>query len=77
MRSEVKAVDQFADVASEIEIGLAELSEGLEGEAKAKALHLRDLADQLADGLTAIYVELAKLEVAQINNDSPDSNLIE
>ena len=65
MRREVEALGPLADVASEIEIGLAELAEGLEGEAKDRVLRLRDTADRLADSLTAVYLELAKSEAAR------------
>lgn len=77
MRREVEALGPLADVASEIEIGLAELAESLEGEAKNRALGLRDTADRLADSLTAVYLELAKLEAAHGQVLSTESGAVE
>lgn len=73
MRREVEALGPLADVASEIEIGLVELAEGLEGEAKESALRLRDTADRLADSLTAVYLELARSEAARGQAPSTES----
>ena len=70
MREQIEAVGQLADVASDIEIGLAELGESLEGETKTKALSLREMTDRLADSLTVLYVELAKAERA-LTQDMP------
>lgn len=65
MRPEIEALSRLAEVADELEVGLADLAEGLEGEAKDKAARLKDMTDGLADSLTAVYLELAKLEVAR------------
>ncbi len=62
---EIEALGRLVDVASEIEMGLAELAQGLEGEAQANATRLRDVADKLADGLTAVYIEMAKQVAAR------------
>ncbi len=65
MKIEIEALGRLVDVASEIEVGIAELAQGLEGEAQVNATRLRDVADKLADGLTAIYIEMAKQEAAR------------
>ena len=65
MRQEIEILGGLVDAASEIEIGLAELAQGLEGEARETALRLEGAADRLADALTAVYIELAKQEAAQ------------
>ena len=77
MRREVEALGPLADAASEIEIGLAELAEGLEGEAKDRALRLRDTADRLADSLTAVYLELAKSEAGREQSPPTESGAAE
>lgn len=72
MRPEIEALSRLAEVADELEVGLADLAGGLDGEAKEKATRLKDLTDGLADGLTAIYLELAKEEVAQERPRAPE-----
>lgn len=64
MKIEIEALGRLVDVASEIEVGIAELAQCLEAETRAKAVHLRDVADKLADGLTAVYLEFVKHEAA-------------
>ncbi len=71
MKLEIEALGRLVDVASEIEVGIAELAQGLESETKAKAVHLRDIADKLADGLTVVYLELAKQEAARERGRAP------
>ena len=63
MREEIEALGRLVDIASEVEIGLAEQSRLLQGEAKERAERLTALSDGLADSLTAIYISLAKYEV--------------
>jgi hypothetical protein len=65
MKRELEALDRAGEIASEIEVGLAELAQSLEGEAQATALRWRDVADKLADSLTALYLEFARQEAAQ------------
>ncbi len=65
MKRELEALDRASELASELEINLAELAQTLTGDAQTTALRLRDDADKLADTLTAIYLELAKVEAAQ------------
>lgn len=62
MREEIEALGRLVDVASEIEVGLADIARGLDGEPKEKAERLTELADSLADNMTAIYIGLAKVE---------------
>jgi hypothetical protein len=64
MKLEIEALGRLVDVASELEVGIAELAQDLEGDAQSKAIQLRDVADKLADGLTAVYIEMAKQEAA-------------
>lgn len=65
MREEIEALGRLVDVASEIEVGLADLGRHLDGEAQAQAERLTELSDGLADSLTAIYIGLAKTETQQ------------
>lgn len=65
MREEIEALGKLVDVASEIEVGLAELARNSDGEARAQAERLTELSDGLADSLTAIYIGLAKTEAQQ------------
>ncbi len=65
MKIEIEALGRLVDVASEVEVGIAELAQGLEGEARANATRLRDVADKLADAMTAVYIEMAKQEAAR------------
>ena len=64
-RNEIEALGRLVDIASELEIGLAELARNLEGEAQQKAQRLTEISDGLADTMMAIYIELAKVEKAQ------------
>jgi len=70
MKPEIEALGRLADVAGEIEVGIAELARGLNGEAQSEALRLRDVADELADGMTAVYIEMAKQEAARENTQA-------
>ena len=77
MRSEIEALGKLVDVASDIEIGLAGLAKGLEGESLAQAQGLIKMSDGLADSLTAIHIELAKAEVAQAQSKTVTSGSTE
>ncbi|MEJ7617058.1 MAG: hypothetical protein WKF30_08890 [Pyrinomonadaceae bacterium] len=70
MREEIEALGRLVDVASEIEVGLAELARNSDGEARKEAERLTELADGLADNLTAIYIGLAKTETQQQQQES-------
>lgn len=72
MKRELEALDRASEIAGEIEIGLAELAQHLEGEMQAMALRLRDEADKLADSLTAVYLKLAGTEAAQTQTNSTE-----
>lgn len=64
MREEIEALGRLVDVASEIEVGLADLARRTDGETREQAERLTELSDGLADNLTAIYIGLAKVEAA-------------
>ncbi len=65
MKDGVEALGKLVDVASDIEVGLAELAKTLDGDARALAQRLTEMSDGLADSLTAIYIELAREEAAK------------
>lgn len=65
MKDEIEALGRLVDVASELEVGLADLARTLDGEAQETARRLTDISDGLADTLTTIYIALAKSESEQ------------
>ena len=77
MKLEIEALGRLVDVASEIEVGIAELAQGLEGEAQVNAARLRDAADKLADALTVIYIEMTKQEAARERTQAATSGSTE
>lgn len=64
MKDGIEALGKLVDVASDIEVGLAELAKTLDGDAQALAQRLTEMSDGLADSLTAIYIEMAREEAA-------------
>lgn len=71
MRAEIEALGSLVDVASDLEVGLANLAKSLDGDFKIEADRLTSISDGLADTLTAIYIELAKVEVVQSKAQNP------
>ena len=70
MKSEIESLDDAMETSSELAISLIKLAGTLDGEQKEEAIRFADIADNLADNLLGIGMNLERFRCGRIRNSS-------
>jgi hypothetical protein len=71
MKAELESLDQAMETSGQLAVSLIALARNLEGKHKEEAIRLADIADNLADNLLGIGMNLDRFLCNRIRNSSP------
>ena len=77
MKAELKSLDQAMETSGQLAISLNALARTLDGKRKEEALQLAEIADNLADNLLGIGMNLERLLCDHVRTSSPKIEVLQ